>query len=101
MGRSGSGQVGLLGLTMRSWQAGGVSLPHYSAGQYDVSTPITVNQLQPGDLVFWGDTDSPSSIYHVALYVGGGQIIHAPRTGEDVAQVSMYYWIAPNFFARP
>jgi cell wall-associated NlpC family hydrolase len=86
---------------MRSWQAGGVSLPHYSAGQYDVSTPITVNELQPGDLVFWGDTESPSSIYHVALYVGGGQIIHAPRTGEDVAQVSMYYWIAPNFFARP
>ena len=89
------------GLTMRSWQAGGVSLPHYSAGQYDASTPIGVNQLQPGDLVFWGDTDSPSSIYHVALYVGGGQIIHAPGTGQKVAKVSMYYWIAPNFFARP
>ncbi len=38
--------------------------------------------------MFWGSSSSPSSIYHVALYVGGGMIIHAPRTGEDVAQVS-------------
>jgi cell wall-associated NlpC family hydrolase len=86
---------------MRAWQAGGISLPHYSAGQYDVSTPISEQDLRPGDLVFWGSSGSPSSIYHVALYVGGGMIIHAPRTGEDVAKVSMNYWIAPNFFARP
>ena len=89
------------GLTMRAWEAGGISLPHYSAGQYDVSTPIAEGDLQPGDLVFWGSSSSSSSIYHVALYVGGGMIIHAPRTGEDVAQVSMNYWIDPNFFARP
>ena len=89
------------GLTMRAWEAGGVSLPHYSAGQYDASTPITEDQLQPGDLLFWGSSSNPSSIYHVALYVGGGQMIHAPRTGEDVAQVSVNYWISPNFFARP
>ena len=86
---------------MRAWQAGGISLPHYSAGQYDASTPISEADLRPGDLVFWGSSSSPSSIYHVALYVGGGMIIHAPRTGENVAQVSMNYWIAPNFFARP
>ncbi|MEO6510564.1 MAG: NlpC/P60 family protein, partial [Nocardioides sp.] len=58
-------------------------------------------QLQPGDLLFWGSSSSPSSIYHVALYVGGGEMIHAPRTGEDVARVSVDYWIPPNFFARP
>ena len=38
-------------------------------------------QLAPGDLVFWGSSSNPSSIYHVALYIGDGQIIHAPRTG--------------------
>jgi cell wall-associated NlpC family hydrolase len=89
------------GLTMRAWQAGGISLPHYSAGQYDASTPIAEGDLQPGDLVFWGSSSSPSSIYHVALYTGGGMIVHAPRTGEDVAEVPIDYWISPNFFARP
>ena len=71
----------------------------HSRQQYAAATPIAIGDLQPGDLLFWGS--SPSSIYHVALYVGGGQMIHAPRTGQDVQQVSMYYWITPNFFARP
>ncbi|QBR92579.1 C40 family peptidase [Nocardioides euryhalodurans] len=89
------------GLTMGAWSAGGRSLPHYSVAQYEQSTPIGVGNLQPGDLLFWGSSNSPSSIYHVALYVGSGQMIHAPRTGRPVTQESMYYWTAPNFFARP
>lgn len=89
------------GLTMKAWAAGGKYLPHYSVGQYGASTPIRSSQLKPGDLVFWGSSSSPSSIYHVALYVGNGQMIHAPRTGRNVTQESMYYWIPPNFFARP
>ena len=89
------------GLTMGAWRAGGVTLPHYSVAQYEQSTPIAASQLRPGDLVFWGSSSDPSSIYHVALYVGGGRIIHAPRTGEDVQETSMYYWITPNFYARP
>jgi cell wall-associated NlpC family hydrolase len=86
---------------MGAWRAGGISLPHYSVAQYAQSTPIASSSLRPGDLVFWGSSSSPSSIYHVALYVGNGMIIQAPRTGRDVEEVSMYYWIAPNFFARP
>ena len=89
------------GLTMGAWRAGGISLPHYSVAQYTQSTPISRSSLRPGDLVFWGSSGSPSSIYHVALYAGNGMIIQAPRTGRDVEEVSMYYWIAPNFFARP
>ena len=58
------------GLTMGAWRAGGISLPHYSVAQYSQSTPISQSSLRPGDLVFWGSTSSPSSIYHVALYVG-------------------------------
>ncbi len=86
---------------MGAWGAGGKSLPHYSVAQYEQSTPISAGDLQPGDLVFWGSSSSASSIYHVALYVGDGMIIHAPRTGRDVSEESMYYWITPNFYARP
>ncbi|WP_151083653.1 NlpC/P60 family protein [Nocardioides cynanchi] len=89
------------GLTMGAWRAGGISLPHYAAAQYDQSTPVSPGSLRPGDLVFWGSSSSPSSIYHVALYVGNGMIVQAPRTGRDVEEVSMYYWVAPNFYARP
>ncbi|MFN8191623.1 MAG: C40 family peptidase [Nocardioidaceae bacterium] len=89
------------GLTMMAWRSGGRSLPHYSVAQYQQSTPISSADLRPGDLVFWGSSSRSSSIYHVALYVGDGMIIHAPRTGRDVSRESMYYWIAPNFFARP
>lgn len=84
---------------MRAWEAGGKSLSHSSRMQYSESTPISRSQLRPGDLVFWGS--SPSSIYHVALYVGDGKIVHAPRTGRPVSEESIDYWIAPNYFARP
>lgn len=89
------------GLTMGAWAAGGKSLPHYSVAQYQQSTPISASDLQPGDLVFWGSSDSSSSIYHVAMYAGDGMIIHAPRTGRPVVEESIYYWITPNFYARP
>jgi cell wall-associated NlpC family hydrolase len=69
--------------------------------QYTGSTPIAAASLVPGDLVFWGSSSKSTSIYHVALYVGDGQIIHAPRTGRPVVQESMYSWTTPNFFARP
>jgi cell wall-associated NlpC family hydrolase len=50
--------------------------------------------------MFWSSDGSPSSIYHVAMYLGDGQMIHAPRTGRTVEIVSMYYWIAPDLFSR-
>jgi cell wall-associated NlpC family hydrolase len=86
---------------MGSWRAGGISLPHYSVAQYEQSTPISFGELRPGDLVFWGSSDAASSIYHVALYIGGGQIIQAPRTGVPVEVSSIYDWTLPNFYARP
>jgi cell wall-associated NlpC family hydrolase len=88
------------GLTMMAWQAAGVSLPHYSVAQYEATTPVAASQLRPGDLVFWGSSGSPGSIYHVALYLGDGMIIHAPRTGRPVTIDSMYYWVPPTFFGR-
>ncbi len=67
------------GLTMWAWAHGGVSLPHFSGGQYAATTHISMSQLQPGDLVFYADTGA-----HVAMYIGGGQIIAAPHTGTVV-----------------
>ncbi len=86
------------GLTMMAWRQGGISLPHYSAAQYQQTKHLSVGQLRAGDLVFWGT--SPNTIHHVALYIGNGQIIQAPHTG-DVVKVSSLYDTAPNFFGRP
>jgi cell wall-associated NlpC family hydrolase len=83
---------------MMAWRKGGVSLPHYSAAQYQQSRHISAAQLRPGDLAFWGT--SPNTIHHVALYIGSGQMIHAPRTG-DVVKVAPLYAAAPDFFGRP
>ena len=89
------------GLTMGAWAAGGVSLPHYSVAQYYASTPVTYAQLRPGDLIFWAsDPADPTSIFHVALYLGGDQMIQAPRTGRNVEVVSMWYWLPPTSYGR-
>ena len=70
------------GLTMRAWQVGGVTLPHFSGGQYLMFPAVSMNQLRPGDLVFPADPNQ-----HVALYVGGGMIVHATHTGDVIRQV--------------
>ncbi|MFB3169355.1 NlpC/P60 family protein [Neobacillus sp. 179-C4.2 HS] len=57
----------------------GISLPRTSRAQQNVGTRISMNQLQPGDLVFKG-----MPAYHVGIYIGGGQYIHAPQTGDVV-----------------
>jgi cell wall-associated NlpC family hydrolase len=88
------------GLTMRAWETAGVSLPHYTVAQYQAGTPISAGELRPGDLVFWSSSSSPDGIHHVALYLGDGMIVHAPRTGRDVSIESMYYWIPPTHFSR-
>jgi len=59
----------------------GVSLPHNAAAQYGYGTPVPRDQLQPGDLVFF------DGLGHVGLYIGGGQFVHAPHTG-DVVKIS-------------
>ena len=88
------------GLTMGSWAAAGVSLPHYSVAQYAALQHISFSELQPGDLVFWGSSSSPYSIYHVALYIGNNEIIQAPHPGGYVEVSSIYDWILPNFYGR-
>ena len=79
------------GLTMQAWARGGVSLPHYSVAQYEQGRKVAISELRRGDMVFFGsDPGNPGSIYHVGLYIGGGQMIEAPFTGEDVRVASIY-----------
>ena len=90
------------GLTMKAWRKAGVSLPHYSVAQYEQTRHISSDELRAGDLIFWADrAGDPGSIYHVALYIGGGRMIHAPRPGRPVTIDSVYYWKDPDFFGRP
>jgi cell wall-associated NlpC family hydrolase len=69
------------GLVMWAYAQVGVSLPHSSYAQYGYGVPVSRDQLQPGDLVFF------DGLGHVGIYIGGGQFVHAPHTG-DVVKIS-------------
>ncbi|RMI30340.1 NlpC/P60 family protein [Nocardia stercoris] len=68
------------GLMVYAFAGIGVSLPHYSGYQYQMGTRVPVGDRQRGDMLFWGSNGSE----HVALYLGGGQMIEAPESGEVV-----------------
>ncbi len=90
------------GLTMTSWSGAGVGLNRTSRDQYKQVLKIRYADMRPGDLVFWGtNPNSPDSIYHVAMYIGGGQIIEAPRPGVAVRITSMRYAGSMPYAGRP
>lgn len=67
------------GLTMRAYQSAGVSLPHSSAAQARLGKQVSLRALKPGDLLFFG-----RPVSHVGIYLGGGKMVHAPRSGSRV-----------------
>ena len=79
------------GLVMYVFAQIGVSLPHSSYSQYGMGTPVSISQLQPGDLVFFAGAS------HVGIYIGGGQFIHAPHTGDVVKISSLSGWYSSEF----
>lgn len=77
------------GLTSYAYRQMGISIPHSSQSQYNLVSSkghlvYSVSALSPGDLVFWGYGGSGSSIYHVGMYIGGGQYVHASMPGVGV-----------------
>ncbi len=74
------------GLTSWAWARAGRSLPHSSRAQYASLPHVSLDALQPGDLVFFGGR----SVNHVGLYIGGGQMIHSPHSGSVVQVASIY-----------
>jgi peptidoglycan DL-endopeptidase CwlO len=80
------------GLTTYVFAQIGVSLPHHAASQYNYGVPVAREDLQPADLVFF------DALGHMGMYIGGGQFIHAPHTG-DVVKISSLYegWYASSW----
>ncbi|HEV2951861.1 MAG TPA: NlpC/P60 family protein [Actinomycetota bacterium] len=80
------------GVTVYAWRQAGVSLPHSSLAQYTSYPRIPLSAVQPGDLVYYGNFGP-----HIAIYVGGGQIIHAssPAPGGQTRLDSMYGYDEP------
>jgi cell wall-associated NlpC family hydrolase len=90
------------GLTMQAWARQGVSLPHSSVMQYQVTEHVSIDSLRAGDLVFYAtDTSQPSTIHHVAIYIGGGQMVEAPYTGAQVRISSIYRSGLMTYGGRP
>jgi cell wall-associated NlpC family hydrolase len=86
------------GLTEYAYAQAGISIGGTSRDQYWRFRDRTVaaSDLQAGDLVFWGSGSAYTSIYHVALYIGGGQVIQAPQSGDVVRISSM--WFGSDYF---
>ena len=82
------------GLTQFAYRQAGISIPRVTYAQMGAGRSIPLSQIQAGDLVFYSDGS------HVGIYVGGGQIIHAPHTGAVVRYASLYM-SSPQLVVRP
>jgi cell wall-associated NlpC family hydrolase len=83
-GAAGPNAFDCSGLTRYVYGRVGISLPHSSRAQYGSGRHVSRDELQPGDLVFFS---RGGTISHVGIYIGGGNFVHAPRTG-DVVKIS-------------
>ncbi|MGW4643214.1 NlpC/P60 family protein [Sphaerisporangium sp. NPDC004334] len=83
-GAAGPSTFDCSGLVMWAYQEVGISLPHYTGDQWTAGTHITREDLRPGDLVFFY-----TDLHHVGIYIGGGMMVHAPRTGDVVRVVPL------------
>ena len=92
-GATGPNSFDCSGLTYYVYKHFGYYIGCTTYTQIDKGTPVSINNLQAGDLIFWGD---PSAPYHVAIYIGGGQYIQAPHTG---ATVDISSWNLSNISA--
>ncbi|MEO3813376.1 NlpC/P60 family protein [Sphaerisporangium sp. B11E5] len=78
-GAEGPNSYDCSGLVMWAYQKVGISLPHYTGDQWTAGTHVSREEMRPGDLVFFY-----SDLHHVGIYIGGGMMVHAPRTGDVV-----------------
>ena len=96
-GATGPDSFDCSGLVQAAWAAAGVAIPRTTYEQVAALPAVSTSDLQPGDLLFFaGDS-------HVGMYVGGGELIDAPQTGEDVEKVPLSGWYSANLdsAARP
>jgi cell wall-associated NlpC family hydrolase len=78
------------GLTMYAWAQLGIYMQHYAPSQWSIGRfHPAVSQLMPGDLILYSYDGNPYSAHHVTMYIGGGQMIEAPQSGEYVHITSL------------
>ncbi|WP_338677189.1 NlpC/P60 family protein [Streptomyces sp. SCSIO 30461] len=85
-GATGPSSYDCSGFTQAAWRAAGVDLPRTTWDQVEVGQRVAAKDLVPGDLVFFYD-----DISHVGIYVGNGQMIHAPKPGANIREESIYH----------
>ncbi|MDJ1135968.1 C40 family peptidase [Streptomyces iconiensis] len=85
-GATGPNSYDCSGFTQDAWKAGGVSLPRTTFDQVKVGTKVAKSAMKPGDLIFFYD-----DVSHVGIYVGDGQMIHAPKPGANIRYESIDY----------
>jgi cell wall-associated NlpC family hydrolase len=83
------------GLTLYAWGQAGVYLPHNSRAQAASVPHVPIEEAQPGDLIFYY-----SPISHVGIYLGGGQLVHAPNSGTTVTTAAVN-WSKVAIVGRP
>ena len=83
------------GLTMTVYQLNGLNLPRHSRTQFDAGSPVSINQLQKGDLVFFA-LHGKRKVSHVGIYIGDGKFIHAPSHGKKIC----VEYLSTPFFAK-
>ena len=96
-GATGPGSYDCSGLAQAAWASAGVSIPRTTYAQWAALPHISTSALEPGDLLYF------DGVGHVAIYVGGGDIIDAPQTGQDVQKIPLAGWYKSELVgaARP
>ena len=96
-GATGPGSYDCSGLVQAAWASAGVSIPRTTYAQWAALPHISTSALEPGDLLYF------DGVGHVAIYVGGGNIIDAPQTGQDVQKITLAGWYKSTLVgaARP
>lgn len=84
------------GLVQAAYKAAGIDLPRISYQQSSMGTSVSLSDLQPGDVLYWG---SRSGSYHVAIYVGGGKYVGAQNPSSGVVEHTMD-WDTPSGAVR-
>jgi cell wall-associated NlpC family hydrolase len=94
-GGSGPDTFDCSGLVMYAWGKAGVSLPHLVSAQYSATRHVSLDQIQPGDIIYY------NGFGHNGMYIGNGQIVHAPHSGDVVKVVDLYWVGNPIAASRP
>lgn len=95
-GATGPNAFDCSGLVQYVYGQVGISLPRTTYQQENCGYEVSLNNLQAGDLLFWGNR---GQAYHVAIYTGNGNMLYAPEPGQNVKEIQMKYWM-PSFARR-